>query len=385
MSAADIQDSASSTWLLRTLAFPEDLFLPRKWRRASKRLRLSGRAFLLALVLLQLAAWNTGINLFYLLVGGLSSFLLISILLTRWVLRGLRISREGPDAVHRGEKFAVTIRVENHKSVVPAVSLRLESARQPGQTAAYVLKIPPRRAAVVRMSEVFDRRGVQILPQIDIACAFPFGLFESRRRQRDTLEVVVYPRVIAVRAAVLEHLPGLRDAPRVARGDGDEFFSLRDYIRGDDLRRVAWRVSARRGNLVVKEMARETTRFVVFVLDTVWQADLDNFDDLFEEAVELVASLAVTMLNQQYTVSIVTPSSALAAGEGKTHIHKVLELLARVTPIHDDALQNFAWFRPGEEAALAAYAFVSPDPRDWGQSGPRPASLILDPREVIRA
>jgi len=354
-------------------------------RRGGMRVTASGWTFLITFVLLLLAAWNTGANLLYIVLGGVGSLIVLSLVLAAGSIRGLRVTREGPDAAHRMEKFGVTLRIENRRLLTSTLSLRIERGNQPAETAAYVLRTPPRRAVVVRMSEMFRRRGVQYLPEIVLVSGFPFGLFERWRRIRDTVEIVVYPRVISVRAGLLEQLPGACPVPKYVTGDGDEFFSLRDYVLGDDVRRVAWRISARRGSLVVKEMARQTARHVVFVIDTCLRLDVEDFDERFEETIEMIASLAVTLLNQQYTVAIAAPTHFLVGGEGKTQVRKVLDTLARVLPSDDRRLEGFAWFTPGEESARASYVFASPDPRDWGRRGPRLGTKILDPREAVRA
>ena len=357
---------------------------PVKKRFRRRRTLLPGWVFLISIALGLLASWNTGNNLLYIVVGGLASFVLMSVVLARWNIRRMQVSREGPQAVHRGDESRVAVRIENHKLIMPAVSLRIESASRPGESAAYIPKVPPRRAAMVHMTEVFEKRGIHMLPEVTFVSAFPFGLFERRFRVRDAVAVVVYPRVVSVRASVLEQLPGASNVPKMAVGDGTEFFSLREYVPGDDVRRIVWRASARLGRLVVKELVWETCRSVAFVLDTHLRPDVPGFGDRFEEAIELVASLAVTLLNQQYTVSIVTPTSHLSPGEGKPQVHKVLEMLARLKPAHKLAPGGFGWFASAKYVDGASHMFVSPDPREWGQRtflGGR----ILDPREVIRA
>ncbi len=354
----------------------------RVWRL---RLRATGKVFVVISMLVLLAAWNTGANLLYIVLGGLGSFLIASFVLCLWSVRGTRVTRQGPDAVHRLDKFGVSVRIENRKFVMPATSVRIERVDEPYETAAYAVRIPARRAAYVRMTESFARRGVQPLPAIALASGFPFGLVERCKAVRDGHEVIVYPRVITVRPGILEQLPGSCTVPKVVRGDGDEFFSLREYIPGDDVRRVAWRASARRGTLLVREMAVETSRFIVFAIDTALRAHVQDFEERFEETIELAASLAVTLLNQQYTVSIVTATDSLTEGEGQTQTRKVLEFLARVVPNEDPSAQGFGWFAPGEEFGRASYAFLSPDPADWGQRSPLGGSKILDPREAVRA
>ncbi len=68
------------------------------------------------------------------------------------------------------------------------------------------------------------------------------------------------------RLARLRELDG-RSAVRI-RGAGTEFDSLREYVRGDDVRSIDWRASARNRNVVVRTWQPERDRRVVLVLDT---------------------------------------------------------------------------------------------------------------------
>ncbi|MBN2308610.1 MAG: DUF58 domain-containing protein [Candidatus Hydrogenedentes bacterium] len=352
-------------------------------RTRRRRLTRPGQVLLLTAALVLLAAWNTGENLYYLIFAGVASFALASWLLSRWNLGRLRLVRIAPDAVHRRTWFAVSARIENPRRMLPAISVRIESTARPGRSAGYALVIPARKAAHLTMTEWFEKRGVSRLPDLEFVSSFPFGLVEARVRVSDASEVVVYPRVKAARTAIVDRAPGTRDAPRSSQRDGDEYFSLREYEPGDDLRYVAWRASARLGNLMVKEFEQETSRSVLLVLDSR-RDDLEGFEERFEEAIELVASLAVTLLNRHYSVSLLTASGGLNADEGKAQALKVLDFLARLDaapPTADDPFSRAMGF---EEARRVVYLFCSPDPARWGArlaGGAR----ILDPREVIHA
>lgn len=353
--------------------------------RRRRHLRAGGWVVLVSLALVLMAAWNTGTNLLYLVAGGLASFLLVSVLLTAWSTRGLRVFREAPDAVHRGDEFTIRVRIENRKWVMSALSLRLEGSRGAGPGRAYVTKVPPRRAAIARVVERLERRGVFALPQTDIVTHFPFGLFERRLRPLDDLEIVVYPQVRAIRPAMVQQLAGQGAVTRFVRGEGDEFFSLREYVPGDDLRSVAWRISAHRGTLIVRESARATTRFLVLVMDTRLRTDIENYAEQFEDAVELAASLAVTFLNQQYSVALVTQHQFLAGGSGQAHAIRVLDFLARAQLRESAGSEDFGWFRPGDDLAGATHVYISPDPSFWNRPVPGSRGRVLDPKEVVRA
>lgn len=334
---------------------------------------------------LLLASWNTGTSLLYIVSSGLASFLLLSFVLAHWNLRGLRLSCEAPYAVHRGEPMMAGVRVENRKWLMPTFSVRIENHAGLDGAGGYLLHIPARRAAELNISHVFAKRGVQPLPPFHLVTAFPFGLMEYRRRFPVAHEVVVYPRITAVRAAFLEQAAGGSTFARSFTVGGEEFFSLREYLPGDDLRRVAWRVSARMGKWMVREMASEGSRNVIIALDTRVNPRSEEEEERFEECVELAASIAITLLLREYRVSIVTPDARLDEGEGTHHQRRVLELLARVQPV-DSRLY------PGFDGTLAKISnspdrliSLSSEPSRWGALVGPGRNSILDPREVIHA
>jgi uncharacterized protein (DUF58 family) len=96
------------------------------------------------------------------------------------------------------------------------------------------------------------------------------------------------------RLARLRELDG-RSAVRV-RAPGTEFDSLREYVRGDDVRSIDWRASARNRNVVVRTWQPERDRRVVLVLDTSRTsagrvADVPRLDSAMDAAL-LLAALA---------------------------------------------------------------------------------------------
>jgi len=275
--------------------------------------------------------------------------------------------------------------VRNHKRWLPAMSLRVERTKHPGQPEGYILSLPPQKEATFLAKMEFERRGVYRLPALEIASGFPFGLIEHRKSLTDNAEVVVYPRVRAVRPAAFEQVHSGGASPRRSKGEGDEFFSLRDYTPGDDLRRVSWRASARAGKLLVKQLARDTSRYVACVLDNRLDGTVTDFDELFEESVELAASLAVTLLQRHHSVSLITVDDYLPLGEGPSHVVKTLDMLARVKPVPPPAADPFLLATDQEEGRRLRFICVSPNPMLWGNATAAGNTRVLNPSEVLHA
>ena len=89
------------------------------------RITRAGFVMLIIFILVVLSAMNTGENLLYIVFAGVFGMLFLSVLAAKWSLRHVSVRREAPHAVYRGEPFAYTARIENHKRLVPALSLRI--------------------------------------------------------------------------------------------------------------------------------------------------------------------------------------------------------------------------------------------------------------------
>lgn len=359
--------------------------IPGKGTKTGYDIQVSGMVFLLIGALLLVAALNTGNNLFYIVLGGVVSFLLMSLILAVWTLRNLRLRRDAPAIVQRGEPFLIEVRIENRKQVMPAIGLCVEpvGAADEREPLAFLMKVPARRAAMLNVSYVLHRRGLHRIPPFRVSTGFPFGLIERSCRFEDELEVLVYPRVRPMRAAVVEQLPGPVATARSASADGEEYFSIREYIPGDEIRRIAWRLSARRGTWMVREMSHQHSRFVVFALDTRPAPGIENFPERFEEAIEVTASLAVTLLKRQYNVGIITPDTSIEGGEGSSQERKILELLARLQP--SSPVSDFDTKLRKLESHEARLICISPDEAQWGKRLTAGGLWVLDPRETTHA
>ena len=91
------------------------------------------------------------------------------------------------------------------------------------------------------------------------------------------------------RLARLRELDGRTSV--MIRGQGTEFDSLREYVRGDDVRSIDWRASARRADVVVRTWRPERDRRVMIVLDTGRTSAVRVLDEE-ERVVELARMLA---------------------------------------------------------------------------------------------
>jgi uncharacterized protein (DUF58 family) len=130
--------------------------------------------------------------------------------------------------------------------------------------------LPPRGSAALRYEITPKRRGKRAFGAITVRYALPFGLLDRQERIDLPQDVDVYPDVHAARELEMLRRKGREDARlgslRVHGGD-TEFERLRPYQRGDEIRHVDWRASARRDDLVVRQYQAESNQNVVFAID----------------------------------------------------------------------------------------------------------------------
>lgn len=359
--------------------------LTRSFRSRQKLVyRPSFWVFLIVFLLVMAAAFNTGENLLYLVSAGVLSFLLSAWVLSTFPLMGLKMRRDVPASVYRLEPFTVLVRIESHRRFFPGESLRIEEGSKAVTAKAYVAHIPAGGSVTVRLEEMLPKRGVHSVAPLALSSGFPLGLFRRRRVFTDPETITVYPRVVSLHKSVVDQVDDSGSTARPLNMQGDEFFALREYIPGDDIRYICWRVSARVGELMVRQLEPSMARSVVIVFDTRGVPDTEELEEQFEEAVDLTASLAMMFLDRQYAVSVITPDGIVELGIGNSHAKAILEMLARVEPA-DYASHSDSWFTTPGSDGVAAHVFVASDPSMWGAQVRGRGVRILDPREVAHA
>ncbi|MBT2531880.1 DUF58 domain-containing protein [Arthrobacter sp. ISL-48] len=232
---------------------------------------ISGRFVLLALLglvpVLLLPRWDTALTV----------LLVLALLLTLEV--GLAASLRGID-VQRTESGNVTL----HGTATSTITVRnngrrrlratMRDAWQPSagaQNPVQDVEVPAgeSRRVTVRLHPV--RRGDLRAPHVTLRSYGPLRLAARQRTLACPGSLRVLPPFHSRR-----HLPSklrkLRELDGKAavqiRGAGTEFDSLRDYVRGDDVRSIDWRATARRSAVVVRTWRPERDRRVVIILDT---------------------------------------------------------------------------------------------------------------------
>jgi uncharacterized protein (DUF58 family) len=138
----------------------------------------------------------------------------------------------------------------------------------------------------------------------------PLGLTQRETVVSEPFELLVHPRVETVSDRPLTRQfedPPIRPPVSKPWPSGLEFYGMREYVPGDDLRRIVWRASARTGKVMVREAEQGITDQITIMLDTdrgSHSRDGEDLSESFEAGIRVAASLGVRHLREGYEVRI---------------------------------------------------------------------------------
>lgn len=180
-------------------------------------------------------------------------------------------------------------------------------------------------------------RGIYHVGPLLAEFSDPFGLTKRRQEICGKEKIIVHPRIEPVvdRITAREFEdPPMR--PPVSRPwpTGFEFYGMRDYVDGDDPRRIVWRAVAQYGKYLVREAEQGITDRINIYLDSDREFHSSGFpSESFESGVNIAASLGVRHLADGYSVCFDVNSGRIAKnlrGSGKRY--PLLDELAAIQP-----------------------------------------------------
>jgi uncharacterized protein (DUF58 family) len=334
----------------------------------------AGIIYILATLVIGIAALNTGNNLLYIVVAAMLAAILVSGVVSALVLRRLQLNVRLPDHVYAGRPVMAHVALRNPRRFLPAFSIRVvpasrekkNAARKKWQwqrtTFAFPLNRPPERQWVrmrdwkvkrielhppapgifegmmyfpflpaksdsqADMQLLFARRGRYRESSFGMATQFPFSFMTKTRDVALEREILVFPAIDSTRE-LFEILPLLQgEWETFMRGRGSDLYLIREYMPEDSARHVDWKATAKSGSLKVREFSREDDRKLRIVFDNPLAGVIS--ESAYERALSLAATLAWHFSLQNADLSFLVP--------GFAPIHGVLDFLTQLAVIQPE-------------------------------------------------
>lgn len=192
------------------------------------------------------AARTTGAGWLMVLFCGLTATVGISVIWSMMAVSRVRLSPiAGPTDAVAGDVSTLTVRAAR-----TGLGIRFRALAPAGPFGALIGDAPG------TLELTTERRGVLECVLVEVSSGAPFGFVWTRRRVTVPLTrpIEVAPRRTTVGRALPDTGTPDGDAPRISGAGGDIVRGIREYRSGDAMRLVHWPATARRGEVVVKEL-----------------------------------------------------------------------------------------------------------------------------------
>lgn len=288
-----------------------------------------GLLFVLAWVLVALAAFVSNNNLLFLILAAMFATLIVSGFISRLSLAGLELDFLLPDHICARRKLMGRVVIRNTKSWMPSFSIQVAGSSDSGLHLPLYFPVIPGGARTEGPVELFfARRGAYRDNSFRFSTRFPFGFSERRINVPLRREIIVYPSIdpqpgfddllISLRGEIASH----------HRGQGHDFYRIRPYEALESARRVDWKATAHTGDLQVREFARDQEQTIAFFLDLDVPPGLAAW---FESAVDCCAFLAWNLSQREGRVRFSTQEVDWQIPE-QADVYTILKYLAIVSP-----------------------------------------------------
>ena len=256
---------------------------------------------------------------------------------------GFQISREFAGRFAMGAETEVRLQLQNASN--RSVSLIVKDEYPPQMTLSGMrearVHLEAQDTATLIYGVTPPRRGRFEFGQTALRFRSRFRLVWCQRKLVEPVSVKVYPNMRRAREAELKAL-GARSVVSSHRktswrGEGREFESMRDYVRGDELRHISWTATARRGKLTTRQYQIERDQTILIALDAgrLMTARIEQetkLDSAVHATLALFSAAARAGDNAGLVVFGRRIKSYLAPSRGRDHIDAALEALYAVEP-----------------------------------------------------
>src|SRR5580765_7569711 len=268
-----------------------------------------GMAYIGVLLVISIAAVNTGNNLLFIVVGAMLAAIFVSGIASAAVLRRLELDVIVPKNAFATKPVQVRVNLTNPRLWMPAFSVKVFSPEDKKKTRrgwewaktefafprrqswlrlpdytlrrkapppwqsriltkpVYFTFIAPRSTAGTELELAFSRRGHYTQQGFSVATRFPFSFLIKSRKVTLERDLLVYPALLE-QDDFLDVLPMITgEFVSFMRGRGTELYRIREHTPQDTARFIDWKATAKTGGLKVREFTREDERRLRLVFD----------------------------------------------------------------------------------------------------------------------
>ena len=329
-----------------------------------------GLAYMALVLVVGVAALNTGNNLLFIIVSAMLAAIVVSGISSAFMLRRIDLEIGLPEHVFAKDAVSGRIAVRNSERFWPAFSISVVPPKVRDSKVKWVLHqsvfrfppkappekqwlkipdlylsrvvipavradilkdsvyfpyVPARSAATAEVELTFPQRGRFVQDGFGISTKFPFSFLAKTRRIALAREIIVYPPIEPT-DELFQILPMITgEFQAFVAGRGYDLYRIREYLPEDSARHVDWKATAKTGALKVREFTREDERKLRIVFDNPAPGVVPA--DRYESFVALAASLGWHFSGENTELSFAADETL-----SSNDVYDFLKYLALVEP-----------------------------------------------------
>lgn len=274
----------------------------------------AGKLYIALTIFLGIAAVNTGNNLLYIVVSVLLSNMLLSGILSYINLKGIKVRLVPPQEVY----------------ALRDVPFKVFASRE-GRFPSFMVEVINEWDRVlfpyIRRKEVgkelkfhFQKRGIVEGIKLTVSSEFPLGMFMRFYDIHTPLKILVFPKPIPTKEFLnkgFKNKEGFQES--FITFGYEELKEIKDY-RGEPMKLIHWKISAKTDSLKVKDMSSLERGTVILSIDSV-SGDV-------ETKLSKLTYLVNELMGKGYAVGIDLGKEKIPPGKGEKHRLKILKALA---------------------------------------------------------
>ncbi len=283
-------------------------------------------------------AYTTNNNLLFLLFSAMLVMMIFSGLLSEASLGDIDVQRDFPPDLFAKRPFPLTLTFLNRAKRIGAYAFGLrDAALFEADEQPFMVHLPAGGRDTQLTRARLLKRGEQWLPSFKLETQYPFLLFSKTREVAPEQRVLVYPALVDVSLEIQDLFAAGEGEQSDRRGEGDAICCVREYNKGDPLRRIDWKKSAYLDELFVKEYEENDSRRVAVLFDP--QGGKNH-----ERGLETAASLLLWLYTHRLPFYLAGSLSLEHYDHRPGHLRQALSWLARysapVTPTRPDKAER---------------------------------------------
>lgn len=270
------------------------------------------------------------------------------------------------------QEMEIRLEVRNVSPIpIPYFTLSDQTGELFAEKHSFMVNLKPLETRVIRFICKGHQRGEYYLGPVSLKGTDPLGYLTWRKRIETRQRAIVYPSIYRMDLVNDRGLPaGNLNINNKMYEDVTQFRSLREYVPGDDMKRINWKASAKTSKLYTMEFDSTLYFPVLIVLNF-------SFDDypvryrnlLVERAAEVAASLAFYFADLKQEIGFITSGIEgnddgsghfinVQSKAGYEHAQEILEVIAKLKTRKGTSDFNDLLFRSGSSIPMGTRVMV---------------------------